>query len=335
MKKALLCLSAFVVITCYAQSPITNFFSIPMSSYAIVEASPDLNQTAAGAGLVWNFTNLNALGTNVDTYTSPTSSELTTYPGTTTVLNVSMGGLISSKIFAKDVGGVLSLTGATMSDIVLNYNSDNASLGAFPKSFGASNSDALSGSFTGMGISGTFSGTIQTTVDAHGTLNMNDIGQGAYSASVTRLKMVQNLSITYILPNIGSIVQTSYFYYENSTGNLVFRSNNINISVPIASISDNITVYESFLTNPLSVESHVNPVTDIILYPNPVSDMLYLQFNKSNPVTSIRIFDTNGRLVLQNIGALKALDVSKLQSGLYTVAMQTESGQITKKFLKK
>lgn len=337
MKKTLLLLSIVVTFIGFAQAPINNFFSIPMSSYAIVESSTAIDQSTSGAGLTWNFTNLSSVGTNTDIYAAPSAGELTTYPETTEVLSISTSGSTdTNNIFAKDIAGVFSFTGFSAAGVVLNYNLDNALLGTFPLSYTNTNSDAVAGTFESLdpAVSGDFTGTIVTTVDAHGTLNMNDVGEGTYSGSVTRLKVVQNLTLTVFIFN-GTVVQTSYYYYDNINENIVFRSNTAVIDFSSFGINETITVLESFLTNPLSIPQSTLVANEFKVIPNPVNNVLNIQYNSPNAIQSIRVSDINGRIILSSNGTSKTFDVSGLQSGLYIVAVQTESGLLTKKFLKK
>ncbi|TYB79559.1 T9SS type A sorting domain-containing protein [Bizionia myxarmorum] len=335
MKKKLLFLSTFVTLLGYAQAPINNFFSIPLSSYAIVESTPALDQTVAGPGITWNFTNLTALGTNTDSYAAPSAADLGTYPGTTEVLTVTTTGLPEqNNIFAKKVGTAFSFTGLSASGITLNYATNNALLGNFPMTYTNSNSDSVAGNFTSDAASGTFTGTITTTVDAHGTLNMNDLGQGAYSGNVTRLKVVQNLNLSVFIFN-GTVDQTSYYYYDNMNGNVVFRSNTAVIVFTFAGVNDTITLMESFLTNPLSTTKNDLVQNTFQVIPNPVTDVVNIHYNAPNTIQSIQISDMNGRIIIRNNEASKSVDVSALQSGLYMVTIQTSSGVLTKKFLKK
>lgn len=336
MKKTLLLLSTVVTFTSFAQAPINDFFSIPMSSYAIVESSPAIDQSGTGAGLTWNFNSLTSVGTNTDTYAAPTVPELGDFPGTTEILTISTAGSMDvNNILAKEeMSGAFSFTGVTAAGIELNYITNNALLGTFPLSYLDTTTDAVSGNFSTDAVSGTFTGTIATTVDAHGTLNMNDVGEGAYTGSVTRLKVVQDLILTVFIFN-GTVNQTSYYYYDDSNGNLVFRSNTADIVFAFAGVDESINIMESFLTNPLSTPNNEFVTNDFRVVPNPVNDVLNIQYKAPNTIQSIRVSDINGRVILTSKDATKPMDVSVLQSGLYIVVVQTKSGLKTKKFLKK
>jgi len=335
MKTKLPFLFLLLPVLLYAQAPINGFFSVPMSTYAIVESNPAIDQSASGAALVWDFTNLTSLGTNTDTYAVPTASELATYPGTTEVSTVTTSSSMEeNKVYAKDIAGAFSFTGVSTAGVELNYITDNAFLGTFPLSFTDTTSDAVAGTFTSDSGSGTFAGTITTTVDAHGTLSMNDLGEGDYSGSVTRLKVVQDLTLSVSIFT-GTVFQTSYYYYDNSNGNLVFRSNTADIEFTIAGIDETITLNESFLTNPLSTPTNVLVENVIKVVPNPVSDILNIKLSQNEIIKAIILTDINGREVLSSKNNLSSLDVSHLKTGLYIASISTEKGVYFKKFVKK
>lgn len=326
MKRKLLYLACLITSFTFAQT-ISTFNSVNMSSYAIVDGTVD--QSPMGASTTWNFTSLTSTGTSTDTYAAPTAAQTTTFPGTT---NVFSSG--DNDILFKDIAGELSITGAVTPDLELNYNVDNALIGTFPLSFGYNNTDLVEGTFTNPDISGVFSGNIVKTVDAHGTLNMNDVGAGAYSATVTRLKMVQTvtLGLPPFLPNAGTATQTSYYYYDNSNGNLVFRSNTVHIVIPIANLDETTIANESLLTNLLSVNENV--ASEFSVVPNPVNSILNISLKTPTTINAIVVSDLNGRQVLSTTNNTTTIDVSALQAGMYIVMIETETGMLTKKFIK-
>ncbi|WP_417289735.1 T9SS type A sorting domain-containing protein [Corallibacter sp.] len=325
-------LIAFFLISIYgfSQAPINNFNSANGLRFAVVTSSGAVNQSASGAGLTWNFNDLATAGTvNEDTYVAPTTSELSSYPGTTSVLTITdvSNAANTNKIFQKIETGAVSLTGVERDDLVLNYT-NNALVGSFPMSYNASNSDPVSGSFTYTTFSGTFTGTLQVSVDAYGTLNMNDIGEGAYSGSVTRLKIEQ--SLTLVVPFFGSVpaTQTSYYYYDNNDDNLVFRTNNFVVNL----LSVNETIMEAYL--PLSLSTHKPSVVSdqVRIIPSIVTDVL--QVKSQEAIQVITVTDLNGRVVLISENSA-TLSVNQLATGIYVASIKTQSGEHVQKFIKK
>ena len=160
----------------------------------------------------------------------------------------------------KENGSGTSITGVSQGDIILNYSGTNSFVGLFPMSFGTNNSGAVSGTFTYQGANGTFTGTATSTVDAYGTLSINDTMGGNYSGTVTRLRIDQTLSFSIppIFNNIGTLTQTSYYYYDNSINNIAFRYNNALLVSGFLGVNENIETLESTILTTLSTNTIEN-----------------------------------------------------------------------------
>lgn len=334
MKKiiTLLALSFFGI--AQSQTPIAGYYSIPNSSFGIIDPNTVLNQTS-GANQTWNFTNLVKIGQSTDVYTTPTVQETTTYPGTTSTLTINSVVNITNttnNLFTKNISNQISITGIKGVDYEINYNTNNALLGTFPLSYGYNNVDNVAGSFVYDTNSGTFTGTITTTVDAYGTLNTNDIGFGSFSGNVTRLKTVQNLNLSSgIFTNIGTATQTTYNYYNSSNGYLVFRYSTININVPLLSLNESSTSIENFQTVLLSrAENELD--SSITIFPNPVKSEFNIK-NVSGNIEYVRILDFQGKEILRTKASEK-INLSNLSNGIYLAIIETEKGTINKKIIK-
>jgi len=70
------------------------------------------------------------------------------------------------------------------------------------------------------------------------------------------------------------------------------------------------------------------------IYPNPVNDHLTLDNTSTSQITSIKVYDATGRLVLDEEGNTKQLDMSSLNSGLLFIKIETDEGVLTKKIIK-
>jgi hypothetical protein len=318
----------------YSQAPIPNYESAPLSNYAIINNGIVIDQSPSGANVVWDFSNLaTTLGnTTTDTYATPTPGETDTYPGTTSVITTTDNASGENKYFTKNSSMTISITGATRPDLALNYSSDNAVLGAFPMSYGTSTTDAVAGNFTYSTYNGTFTGTIDTQVDAYGTLNIPDLGNGVYSGSVTRLKSVQNLNLSLGFIS-GTAVLTFYNYYDASNGKLIFRTNTVAINSPY--FNNTSTIMESLLSVTLGLNNSELSGNQLKIYPNPVTDVLNIGTNSKNSIRSVRLLDISGREILKVEGNNSSLSVSHLQSGLYIASITTEKGVYIQKFFKK
>jgi len=110
---------------------------------------------------------------------------------------------------------------------------------------------------------------------------------------------------------------------------------------PESEYIDNITV-ESPTGTPLSVTNGdletwtvVNSIQkeekNDLIYPNPTSNILNLN-NLQN--ANIKIFDLCGKMLMNINNTDSKIDVSNLNNGIYLIKIETQSGIITKKFIK-
>ncbi|HIF13934.1 MAG TPA: T9SS type A sorting domain-containing protein [Bacteroidetes bacterium] len=90
---------------------------------------------------------------------------------------------------------------------------------------------------------------------------------------------------------------------------------------------DNILITDTILPNNVSETS----ISDILIYPNPVKDILYIDKGLSR-ITEYTIFNMMGEsLVIKVGGDINEVDFSDLKSGLYFLELRTEQLSITYK----
>ena len=340
MKTKLLLLFTLCCSICFSQTPIASFNSAPMTNFTVVTSTPTIDQSADGANATWAFSNLTAAGTNIDTYAAPTATEITTYPGTTEVLSTTSQDAmpIVNKTFFKEDGLGTFITGISQGDIILNYATTNASIGLFPLSFDYSSlNQSVAGTFSYQGTNGTFTGTVSITVDAYGSLSLNDSGSGTYNGNITRLKLEQSLSFSIppIFNNIGTLTQTSYFYYDNTSNALVFRYNNAALVSAFLGIDQTTEVLERNTPNTLSTTTNTL-ANGFQLFPNPAEDYITILTNTNETLKHIKIANITGQEVLKVNENTSSISVKDLPNGFYLLTIETESGKLTtKKFIKK
>ncbi|WP_445738693.1 T9SS type A sorting domain-containing protein [Mariniflexile sp.] len=332
MKSKLLFLLFTLPFLGISQTPISTYESPNGSTYSILSTSPILDQSATGANVTWTFDMLSQTGVSSDSYAAPSAAELITFPGTTSVATVTRGTDVT-KIFVKNTANTLSITGAEAEGLLLNYSTDNALIGTLPLNFGYANTDNVAGTFVyNTTTNGTFSGTLTTSVDAYGTLVMNDLGAGAFNAPVTRLKVLQNLNLSVSIIT-GNATQTSYNYYDTN-GNLVLRTTTASITVPLLSISTTTSIYERLLTGALSTFENELSENKFRISPNPIIDDLNLTFDTAVSIKSILISDISGRQILKVDTSEKTLKVNQLNAGIYIVTISTDKGVMSQKIIK-
>lgn len=80
----------------------------------------------------------------------------------------------------------------------------------------------------------------------------------------------------------------------------------------------------------LGLVNHI--ASQILIYPNPTKDLIYIESN--NTINAVKIFDTLGRLVLEQNNPSNQLDICNLSSGLLFVKIKIDNGSLTKKVIK-
>jgi hypothetical protein len=333
MKTKLLLFSLLTSVMTWAQS-VPSFHGDTNSTFTSLTAAAALDHSATGANQTWTFSGLTSAGNFVYTYVAPTAADLTTYPGTTEV-TVATDANGSSNMYTKTVGSTFSITGVTGTDLDINFATDNATLGAFPMAFGYTNTDAtVAGSYVYTTYSGTFSGTLTTTVDATGTLNLPDFN---YTGTVVRLKTVLNINLNYsFFSNVGTATQTSYIYYDTANpfnNNPIFRSVTTAAVVPLLSINQSNTSLEKFTTN-LATPKHDFAGLSI---QNPVQNAVVIESSSVVEHAAITVTDVVGNTIYTTTNTTLQGTFSlplSLTKGLYLITISNDQGSMTKKLLK-
>ena len=343
MNKIILLLSFLTVSTVgFAQNQINSFYGTNgFTSTAVTNATAP-NQSSSGANQNWTFSGFVTLGTSTYTYVAPTSTETTTYPGSTTVIvtnSIQGTTQATGKMLTKNSGGTVSITGLDAGGLNINFNggtngSGNATLGLFPMVYPFTNTDnTVSGSYVYGTNTGTFSGTLTTTVDGYGVLNLPDYG---YSGTVTRLKTVLSVTLYVSIFPIGTASQTTYAYFENNdpTSNFKFRSLNTIVQSTAAGINQNDTTYE---IGTMPIMGNAQSIFESVWIENPIQNTIAIHSSNTIGNATINVLDMLGKTIYQSknesINGTFEIPIS-IKNGIYFITIGNESGTITKKLIK-
>lgn len=326
----------------FSQNQVTSFYSTNGFVSTPVTTATAINHGSGGTNQNWTFSGFLPLGTSTYTNVAPTSTETTTYPGTNSVIVTSSTQgttTTTGKMFTKNITGTVSITGLDSAGLNINFNggsggSGNATLGTFPLVYPFTNTDnTVSGSFVYGTNSGTFSGTLTTTVDGYGILNLPDYN---YSGNVTRLKTALSVTLYIGIFPVGTASQTTYAYYERNdpTNNFKFRSLNTVVVASAAGINQNDTTYE---IGTMPVLANTDFALQSVWIKNPVQNTI--EINSSNAIENATITVTDmlgksiGQLQNQTISGTFEIPLS-LTRGIYLITIRNTYGSITKKIVK-
>jgi hypothetical protein len=329
-------LSIFFAVGGFAQSEIGGYYGgvgsledgISTRYGNIITTDAPFDHSATGTGHVWSLADANVVAASNYNILAPTLEELSAFPGTTKVaVNTITPPGTESRVYFGENSGMVAYTGAQLMGVTLGY-SNPGEIGTLPMAFGYAHTDASAGSFTYEAFTGTFTGTVTTTVDAAGTL---DVGDGI-PMPVTRVKIVQDISLHIGFIDVGTVSQTSYQYFRENDLFPLFSSVTSDINAPLAGIVETITAMELmnayFLATPeFSLAGQVK------LAPNPVNDALQVNFGENVSGLSLKLVDASGRVVLdQPYPAM--VNISHLPKGIYFAEIETDAGTVTKKIIK-
>lgn len=342
MKIKLLFLFLLLTSVAFSQNQINSFYSTNGFVSTPVTTATAINHGAGGVNQSWTFSGFLPLGTSTYTNVAPISAETTTYPGTNSVIVTSSTqgtATTTGKMFTKNTTGTVSITGLDSAGLNINFNggsggSGNATLGTFPLVYPFTNTDnVVSGSYVYGTNSGTFSGTLTTTVDGYGVLNLPDYN---YTGNVTRLKTVLSVTLYLSIFPVGNASQTTYTYYERNdpTNNFKFRSLNTVVVASAAGINQNDTTYE---IGTMPVLANTSFTLQSVWIKNPVQNTIEINSTNTIENANITITDMLGKSIyqLQNQTISGAFEIPvSLTKGIYLIIIGNNSGSITKKIVK-
>ena len=158
------------------------------------------------------------------------------------------------------------------------------------------------------GTYGTFSATNVTTLDpVNDNLNLDS----DYKPTASSSYIIDQGDNTYF--------DVALFGDLDLSGNTRF----FNTTIDLGSYEYNST---------LGIDAISLTTNSVKLYPNPVSDRLFIK--STEQIESVSIYNINGQLVKQAIETTNGIDVSVLPSGVYMIQINTSNNSINQKFLK-
>ncbi|GGF01290.1 T9SS type A sorting domain-containing protein [Flavobacterium limi] len=152
------------------------------------------------------------------------------------------------------------------------------------------------------------------------------------SAGVVSYTTTQESTLTLVFAEAGARIKIDGISRTASSGiiSLTLAAGNHTLSRD----SGTTTLYYVKTSYPtLGLEDNVQALK-LAVYPNPVSDQLYLS-SEGQKVNGIMIYNMFGALVKNVSNEADALDVSDLATGNYVVRVTTDQGTFTKKIIKK
>lgn len=327
MKKTLL-----MVVTacglCTAQTTITKAFNDPVTGDVVnnVNVNGTVNNSATGSNATFSNGSLTAGSASPSTYSAPTASEISNYPGTTIKM---VNG--TTTVYYKASASKLEITALVTPDATLNFSANNGTYISYPAAYGYAETDNAQGTFSASGASGNFSGTINISADASGTLI---IGNKTYT-NVLRIKSVQNFNLTSSGFPLGTVSNTSYMYYDATHKFPLLSSTTGNVNISLLNINQTTTTAQALNETFLAVQdNNILKGNGLRLYPNPAHDVVQVKGN-TKMYSSARIYSPDGKILKTSAVNSGKIDVSELPSSTYFIEFSGKDSKETHKLIKK
>ncbi|MDQ1097628.1 MULTISPECIES: T9SS type A sorting domain-containing protein [Chryseobacterium] len=326
MKKTLLTVLAACGL-CTAQTTITKAFNDPVTGDVVnnVNVNGTVNNSATGSNATFSNGSLTAGSASPSTYSAPTASEISSYPGTTIKM---VNGTTTA--YFKASASKLEITALVTPDATLNFSANNGTYISYPAAYGYAETDTAQGTFTASGASGNFSGTINISADASGTLI---IGNKTYT-NVLRIKSVQNFNLTSSGFPLGTVSNTSYMYYDATHKFPLLSSTTANINISLLNINQTTNTAQALNETFLAVlDQHFNKER-LSIYPNPAQDAVQIRGNTA-AFSSARIYSLDGKILKTSALNSGTIDVSELPSATYFIEFTGKETKEAHKLIKK
>jgi hypothetical protein len=306
-------------------------------SVTLDTAGTTLPMNVSGTGVTWNVMNVSESATATVTYSDAASNaNSANYPGTTLVQS---DGTVTT--FYKSSTNLFELLGVDAGQFDLNYNAGNATIASYPIAYSSTYTDNTVGGTMNVpaaSMSGTFTGTITSTADGSGTLNIN--GVSSY-ANCLRIKTIQNIEFNLSGFIDGTIDQTIYNFYHSSSKFPVFTVSYSHILAPLASIDQTQVQVSTLSSVVIGVKENQKNEIAFKAYPNPANADVNLYFVTAQPESySVEISNNLGQVVktmaLNNLQPgmyNETINIVDLGSGIYTVKVSGKNAQGTQKLV--
>lgn len=113
------------------------------------------------------------------------------------------------------------------------------------------------------------------------------------------------------------------------------RINKIKFTEYFASPARHSIVFNKTSYDALSTNNLTKSILDVVVYPNPASNKLFITSNQSNNNSNYVITDLSGKNLLKgNVIENNFIDINELNAGMYLLNILTEKGNKTIKFIK-
>lgn len=326
MKKHVLTLAALAMTAAATAQPIIqstqfDWLADPAFSYKYLTGQTPIAPGAAGANASWDFSSLSAGSTiNYTTSACPGDADCGTFPAANEVVNISNFG----KAFYNKTSAMMEQVGETGMQGQPTTFSNPMTWLQFPVTFNQTFTDAYAMTTpTGSRI-----GTVNSTIDAYGTLKTP---AGTFP-NVLRQKLVDNMVVNVSGQEM-TMTMTQYYWMTPSMSHYVMSliiSEVTGLPVPVPATYT--VVYTEQGSGPSAIASPDALSAAVTVYPNPAGEKLFIRAEGMR-IVSVSVYNILGQELFSSKGEEKAtlsLWHPGWAAGSYMLRINTDKGMVTK-----
>lgn len=333
MKNIILIISALLFPLALAAQPfISNVVSAIGDQFVLNQSEIAPSPGSSGAHVSWDFSD-QAIDGFTGTYTVKLPSEVEgsdMFPNATTVWSLDMD-TIQLDSFLSFENNIFRSYGTTtvFEDInVVMIYSDPLDHFPYPIEYQDAGSDTYAGNLIGMGGEFPLTGTQSYEVDGWGTL----ITPYGTFENVLRITRTATETLGGGLTVLTERTQTSWYSPDYPVAVLdIVTDFSSTMGMPLDSTQTISAMVSYTPNNTVGIDDH-NPENTFIIYPNPTTDQISINFEGLNQNTILKIYSTTGKLTKEvSLTANEKIDVSALSPGIYIAVIQVDGKRFTQK----
>lgn len=311
----------------------------------VIDSAAVSYENTTGAGVTWNYSMYGGYEGEsrlLTVFDATTTAEAASYPSAETALGIEDFLLTySSSTAAERISHGFIFNEPEFGEIVIKLDVDQALHYAYPMEVGDQLADVFEGNMdfelNGFPQTLPIDGDHTVTIDGSGTL---ELANGITLTDVLRYKIVEKINMDNA-PLAGDLVldRVQYEYYHHATGNLpvLVHSSGILQQAGGGDVLFDYTLVMSAEEPTGTVSLTAENIKETMVFPNPASEKLTIQLPQSAEGVELVILDNLGKVVLNDTmnSAIKELNISELEHGLYFVQITSGDFTETKKVIVK
>ncbi|MBI2281713.1 MAG: T9SS type A sorting domain-containing protein [Bacteroidetes bacterium] len=145
-------------------------------------------------------------------------------------------------------------------------------------------------------------------------------------------KSIGNMGPITFQPGQINVVEVAYVFAQNTITTGVQPGKDLFFQY-VDEIKNLYTTGNLFCNSTTNVVK-VDDKNDVVLFPNPASDKLYINGLENDYIVNIRILAVDGKLIKELTSNTRTIDLNEMETGIYFIEITTENNKLIRKIIK-